>query len=84
VSSDGRAEAGDRIPIESVLGSMGVHPLEEGAEPLEAVLLIKFVDAQGETCWSYRTTHRPNLEELLGVLTLHRDRIRHVLKHEWE
>ena len=39
----------------------------------EAFVLLKVLDADGDTAWSYRTTNRLNREELLGALTVQVD-----------
>jgi hypothetical protein len=39
----------------------------------EAFVLLKVLDADGDTGWSYRTTNRLNREEMLGALTVQVD-----------
>jgi hypothetical protein len=68
-----------RVPIAEVLPGMGVHPLEEGWTPREAFVLVKVLDENGVASWSYRTTHRPNREELLGALIVQTDLLRREL-----
>jgi hypothetical protein len=63
---------------------MGLHPLDSGWKPLQAFVVIKCLDAEGESTWAYRTTHSMNLEELLGVLTVHNDVLRKELVEIWE
>ena len=62
-----------RVPLADVLPGMGIHPMEEGAVPLSAFVLVKMLDADGDLQWSFRTTEPPNLEELLGALTVQVD-----------
>jgi hypothetical protein len=81
----GIPEPGDvRVPITEVLSGLSIHPLEPGETPLEAFVLIKCLDAEGDPSWSYRTTNRLNREELLGALTVQVDVLRHELRAEWD
>jgi len=63
---------------------MEVHPLEPGETAIEAFVLIKVLDADGDTGWSYRTTNRLNREELLGALIVQVDVLRKELRDEWD
>jgi hypothetical protein len=54
----GRANGEPRVPVTEVLRGLEVHPLELGETAIEAFVLIKVLDAAGETFCSYRTTHR--------------------------
>ena len=72
-----------RYPISQVLTGLELHPLPEGWTPLEALVLVKCLDEEGESTWSFRTTHRLNNEELLGALTVHRDLLRRRLVEGW-
>lgn len=74
----------ERIALAEVLPGMGVHPLEEGWSPLEAFVLIKALDEDGNPSWCYRTTNALNREELLGALTVHTELIKKELVDEWE
>ena len=73
-----------RKPIAEVLSGLDVHALEPGWTALEAFLLIKTLDAEGNTAWAYRTTHQLNREELLGALVVHTALLRRELLAEWE
>jgi hypothetical protein len=73
-----------RKPIQEVLGGLEVHPLQSGWTPIEAFLLIKCLDADGKSSWSYRTTNQLNREELLGALMVHVELLRRELVGEWE
>ena len=73
-----------RIPLSEALDGFGVHPLPPGWTALEAFVVIKCLDEEGESVWSYRTTHRPNREELLGVLTVQVELLRRKLLREWD
>ena len=73
-----------RVPVAEVLSGLAIHPLEPGETAMEAFVLIKLLDAEGNPNWSYRTTNRLNREELLGALVVQVDLLRHELRHEWD
>ena len=73
-----------RYPIDRVLPGLEVHPLPEGWTPLEALALVKCLDAEGESTWAFRTTPGLNKEELLGSLVVHSDLLRRSLIKEWD
>jgi hypothetical protein len=73
----------ERIPVEQVLTGMTLHPLEPGWTPVEAFVLIKSLDETGTPSWSYRTSAKPNREELLGVLTVQAEVLRRELASEF-
>jgi hypothetical protein len=74
----------DRIAVEQVLPGMTLHALPDGWTPVEALVLIKCLDEDGDPTWVYRTTAKPNREELLGALVVHTDLLRKELLGEWE
>jgi hypothetical protein len=74
----------DRVPLNEALPGLGIHPLPEGWTAKEAFLLIKVVDDEANSTWSYRTTNAMNREELLGVLTVHKALIVGELVAEFE
>lgn len=76
--------AGDeRVPLVDALPGFGIFALPEDWTAVEAFLLIKCLDNEGNPTWAYRTTHRPNREELLGALTVHVGVLRRELISEW-
>ncbi|GIH19932.1 hypothetical protein [Rugosimonospora africana] len=83
-SHSGSANGEQRVPVTEVLRGLEVHPLEPGETALEAFVLIKLLDAQGDISWSYRTTNRLNREELLGALIVQADVLRKELRDEWD
>lgn len=74
----------ERIPIERVLPGMGLHPLPDGYTPVEAFVVIKSLDDEGDVSWSFRTTHVPNRQEVLGALIEQSDLLRERLVRGWE
>lgn len=73
-----------RVPIDQALAGLEIHPLEEGETAIEAFVLLKTLDANGETSWAYRTTNRFNREELLGALTVQVAVLSKELRDEWD
>lgn len=73
-----------REPIGEVLSDLAIHPLEDGDTAVEAFVMIKVRHDDGQIGWSYRTTRAPNLEELLGVLTIQTELVRRDLLAAWE
>jgi hypothetical protein len=73
-----------RVPVVEVLRGLEIHPLEPGETAVEAFVLIKVLDAEGDISWSYRTTNRLNREELLGALIVQVDVLRKELRDEWD
>ena len=73
-----------RVPIGDALSGLEIHALDPGDTPLEAFVLIKMLDDEGQPSWSYRTTSRLNREELLGALTVQVDVLRKELRDEWD
>ena len=61
----------ERKDLHEVLGTgFAIGPLPEGWTPLEGIVLVKCLDADGEPSWAFRTTSGLNDEELLGALTI--------------
>jgi hypothetical protein len=73
----------DRIPIEQALPGVTLHRLPASWTPVEALVLIKCLDEDGDVTWCYRTSAKPNREELLGALVVHTDLLRKELLEEW-
>ncbi len=74
----------ERQPLERVLAGFGLHPLDEGWTPLQAFVLIKCLNEDGEAVWSFRTSEQMNLEELLGALMVQTDTLKRKLVRVWE
>jgi hypothetical protein len=79
---DGPGE--ERIAASEVLRGLELHPLGPSETAIEAFVLLKVLDADGDVGWSYRTTNRLNREELLGALTVQVDVLRKELRDEWD
>jgi len=71
-------------PIGDVLPGFTLHPLDEGWTPLQAFVLVKSLDDEGDTAWSFRTSEPMNLEELLGALTVQVEVLRRKLVRQWD
>lgn len=74
----------DRQPIGQVLPDFKLHPLEPGWTPLQAFVLVKSLDEEGGTAWSFRTSEQFNLEELLGALVVQVETLKRKLTKSWE
>jgi len=74
----------DRRPIDEVLPGFSLHPLDDGWTPLQAFVLVKSLDNEGNTAWSFRTSEQLNLEELLGALTVQVGVLRRRLIDDWD
>ena len=73
-----------RVPIEDVLPGQRLHPLDEGEIPLQVFALIKCLDQDGDVAWSFRTSEKLNLEELLGALTVQVELLKRKLVAHWD
>ena len=74
----------ERKPIEEVLPGFSIHPMPDKWTPIEVFVLVKCMDDDGDSAWNFRTSNPLNLEELLGVLTVHAEIIKDKLVAEWE
>ncbi|UDY36285.1 hypothetical protein [Dermatobacter hominis] len=74
----------ERVPIEQVLPGFKLHRLDEGWTPLQAFVLVKSLDEDGDVAWSFRTSEPLNLEELLGALSVQVELLRQKLVQQWE
>jgi len=74
----------ERQPIGQVLPDFKLHPLAPGWTPLQAFVLVKSLDEEGGTAWSFRTSEQFNLEELLGALVVQVETLKRKLTKSWE
>lgn len=72
-----------RQPVGDVLDGMKIHPLDSGEKPEWAFILIKTASPDGQS-WSFRTTAKPNMEELLGALEVQVGILRKKLVDQWD
>jgi hypothetical protein len=73
-----------RVPIADVLTGLEIFPLEPGHTAIEAFVLVKSLDADGDVTWGYHTTNRLNREELLGALVVQVAVLKKELRDEWD
>ncbi len=73
-----------RVPVSEALTGLEVHPLPSGSTAVEAFVLIKMLDEEGDPTWAYRTTNRLNREELLGALMVQVAVLKKELRDEWD
>ena len=57
-----------RKPIGEVLSRIEIQPLDDGDVALEACVLVKAVDKDGQVCWIERNTDGPHQLEFLGAI----------------
>jgi hypothetical protein len=81
--SDVESDTDEKVSLSSVLEDARIHPLESGDRALDAFLLLKVVDSEGDVGWCYRTTSPPNRQELLGAMMIQVDILRKELADEW-
>jgi len=74
----------ERHPIAQVLPGFELHPFEDGWTPLQAFILVKALDDEGNVVWGFRTSEQFNLEELLGALVVQTETLRRKLVRNWE
>jgi hypothetical protein len=74
----------DRQPIDDVLPGFKLHPLSPGSTPLQAFVLVKSLDQDGQSAWSFRTSEPMNLEELLGALVVQVNVLKRKLTNYWD
>jgi hypothetical protein len=74
----------DRTPIGEVLPEFHLHALDVGWTPLQAFVLVKALDEDGDVAWAFRTSEPFNLEELLGALTIQCETLKRKLVRHWE
>ena len=85
MAPSGEADSNEtRVPIGAALTGVSIYPLEDGATPLEAFVLVKYRDGDGDETWAYRTTESPNREELLGSLMVQVAVLRAELTRDWQ
>jgi hypothetical protein len=56
------------IPAEAIVHGLTVRPLPENYTPLEAVVVLKCIDPDGDTCYITRYTPDVHSIEILGML----------------
>lgn len=74
----------ERSPIGEALPGFAIHQMPDGWTPLQAFVLVKCLDEHGDAVWSFRTSEKLNLEELLGALTVQTEVLRRKLVSEWD
>ena len=72
-----------RVSVEQVMPGVRLHPLPEDVEVGFVFALMKVRYSDGDEGWSYRTSERPNLEELYGALRAQMLRLEHAMAEEW-
>ena len=66
----------ERKPIAEVCPGLEIRELPDGAVPLEALVLVKVLTAEGQASWASRCTEGIGDAEALGALIGETDRRR--------
>ncbi len=75
----------DHVSIGEALPGIRIKPINETDMPVSAIVLAKIINTDTEdTGWVTRGTGDINDQELLGVLIMETDRLRHNLQEAWE
>ncbi len=75
----------DHVHIGEALPGIRILPLKAEDMPISAIVLVKIISTDTEdTGWVTRGTGDINDQELLGVLIMETDRLRHNLREAWE
>ena len=71
-------------PLPDLLPGLTFEPLPDGWTPMEAFVLVKCLDDDGEPSWSQRVSSGINEEELLGALIVQTDLWKQALIRDWD
>lgn len=63
---------------------LSIHPIDGDADAVSAFMVVKVRYENGDHGWSFRTTERPNHEEVLGALTIQVELLKQSILKEWE
>lgn len=55
-------------PIGDVLKGLEIRPLDDGYTPIDAAVIVKTIDPDGDVCWVTRYTSSPHTVEFIGAL----------------
>ncbi len=59
-----------RKPIGEVLNGLEICPLDAGYTPIDAAVIVKTIDEDGDVCWVTRYTSGPHTVEFVGALNV--------------
>jgi hypothetical protein len=71
-------------PVGEVLNGLTITELEDGAMPVDAIILVKTLNSDGAPRWALRTTDGVNEVEVIGALTVVSDYRRQHFVNGWE
>jgi hypothetical protein len=75
--------SGDVQPIGEVLRGLEIEPVPNGWTVVDALVLVKCLNAEGEPIWSLRFTDGLNSEELLGALQIQVELLKRGILEDW-
>ena len=74
----------ERRSVSDVLPGIALHPLAEGAIPLEAIVLVKVLDEDGDVGWTFLHTEAVSDEEMLGALWGYTTHLKRRVRRDWD
>jgi hypothetical protein len=71
-------------PIGDVLRGIEIEPVPDGWTVVDALVLAKCLNIEGQPIWSLRFTDGLNSEELLGALQIQVDLLKRGILEDWQ
>ena len=71
-------------PIGDVLRGIEIEPVPEGWNVVDALVLAKCLNVEGQPIWSLRFTDGLNSEELLGALEIQVELLTRGILEDWQ
>jgi hypothetical protein len=71
-------------PIGDVLRGIEIEPVPEGWTVVDALVLAKCLNVEGQPIWSLRFTEGLNSEELLGALQIQVELLTRGILEDWQ
>jgi hypothetical protein len=75
--------SGTAQPIGEVLRGLVIDPVPEGWTVVDALVVAKCLNDEGEPIWSLRFTDGLNSEELLGALQIQVELLKRGILEDW-
>jgi hypothetical protein len=75
--------SGTSEPIGEVLRGLEIDPVPDGWTVVDALVVAKCLNVEGEPIWSLRFTDGLNSEELLGALVMQVELLKRGILEDW-
>jgi hypothetical protein len=72
-----------RLPIGEVLRGLDISALPEGWMPVDAICIVKCLNAEGEPLWALRLTDGINQAEMLGTMVIQTELWKATMLSDW-